>query len=394
LMLKIKHIRGLEVAVILAACGAAFAAEPVTVDDFGDALDAAKVPAAIESLTGDEAMLGHVQNMAQSGAPASVALAKACAAVLARHEVKDAAALAGSTLPADPAVPISAEERIRLAALIDHLVDVCDQDDDITQNVPRELMEVIAMQCPMALGRASAAVYLADQAAPPASAEAVPDLVPLSKASHALDAAADALFDAPGGHLAIDALHVLKSPEEFFDHYVMIKAKLLPNPTKEGIETIIDGIARRVRTAREADKSPAAQESLEAFAQQLKEIRADAGLKAALMVEERQLRDATRVMLDAANREDGKALQALLDAALAAGEHPRDQISGVRGAARVWVEYAVMEDPEDPAATERTLQVFVGVTDDAGKNSSIKQPAKFQKRDGKWVLVSGLGLGK
>jgi hypothetical protein len=385
---------GIAIAGIVAACGAAFAAEPMTIQDFGDALNAAKVPAAIESLTGDKAMMAHVQNMAQSGAPASVALAKACAAVLAKHDVEGAAALAGASLPADPAVPVSIAERIRLAALIDHLVGVCDQDDDITQNVPRELMEIIATECPTALGRASAAIYLAEQASPPASAEAVPDLVPLSKASHALDAATDAIFDAPAGHLSIDALHLLKSPEEFFDHYALIKAKLLPGPTKEGIESIIDGIARKVRDARAVDTRPEAHELLDDFTQKLKDIRTDAGLKAGLMIEERQIREATRAILEAANRQDTKGMQTLLDGALMVGEHPQDQISGVKGAQRVWVEYAVMEEPDDPAVNERVLQVFLGVTDDAGKNTDIKLPAKFQKRDDKWILISGLGLGK
>ena len=175
----------------------------------------------------------------------------------------------------------------------------------MSQNLPRKLMEAIARDCPTPLGRVTAAEYLADQASPPASADAVPDPVPLLTTSQALDSAADAIFAAPQGHLGLDSLAILKSPEEFFDHYLHIKAKLLAAPTTQAIQGIIDDLLQRVRTAEDADKSPDAQTVLTAFAAQLRDIRSQAPRKADALVEERQLKDATRrAILAAADRED------------------------------------------------------------------------------------------
>ena len=55
------------------------AATPATLDDFADALSDAKPPPALEALTGDQALLAHVQALASSGEPESVALARTSA---------------------------------------------------------------------------------------------------------------------------------------------------------------------------------------------------------------------------------------------------------------------------------------------------------------------------
>jgi len=369
------------------------AAAPATLEDFSTALDEAKVPAAIASLTGDTALLGHVQAMASTGAPAAVALARQCAAVLARHHVPGAAPLAGTTLPADPKAPIDMNENIRLTVLVNHLVQVCNEDDTLTQNVPRELMEAIVVACPTVLGRAAAAQYLADQASPPPTADAVPDLVPLATAARALDLATDALLPSQGP-LGLDALHLLQKPEEFFDHYLLIKARLLPQPTKEGIMGIIDGLHRQVRAARDAATAPEARDILDALLEQLRDIRAAAASRATFLVEERQVRDATRTILAAAARQDLRAIQPLVGPDIKLSGNLRDRIAGEDNVERIWLEYAAMEEADDPASPVRTVQVFVGKTDEGGKSKTVKVAAVFGRMGTQWVLQSGLGLTK